>query len=536
MGGLSIEGSVRLTDAQVFKALWRRGLLKEERQAALQLRDFARYQLGIELHVGQLAFAGIVLARRQDSHIAKFLTALLTSGNRAGKTAILSVLIIYSCLGKLNLERPDETDMRSVAKWGKLPYHWYHFGIRQEVSDLVFEGITQLLTGTFGKGTAQPDGCPLTKAGPIADWDSKEYSEYQHIRFRPEVGGAEIHFRTTGAKALGTLGRDMNGITFDEPGLEPNLDFLMNEVFGFRRLGTGGQLILASTPSEELGTAFADNWEKGNPLNPKRLDSWNSMRISTRDNIGYGLTQEMFDILTTDMDERTILQNVEGFFLQAKAVYFNGANVDACFLPSLPEMALPKPGLIYLQGVDPAKTQDSAWAIVLAVVHNSVDPDKPYLVGVRAAQKVGQKSTDDLVTMAYEGYAAYERPARRVRGAVSPASHCYTALDATGFGGKMFREALEIEVPQLHNVEFGGTTQQKRKLLGDLRTVIDEGRLLLPKEGIWTQVRRQLLAYKEQDRGLEQDAVMALVCAIFLVRRAPADGQDRVSFDLSGAA
>ncbi len=75
----------------------------------------------------------------------------------------------------------------------------------------------------------------------------------------------------------------------------------------------------------------------------------------------------------------------------------------------------------------------------------------------------------------------------------------------------------------------------KRKLLGELRTWIDSGRLILPATGVWVSVRRQLLGYKEQDRGIEQDAVMALVCAIHLVRRTPANGMQNVPFDLTTA-
>jgi hypothetical protein len=523
---------------------FKKGLLEDEIDGGIAVRNFARYQLGLEMHPGQVAFSGIVIARRRD-HIARFLTLLLTSGNRAGKTTLLAILIIYSCLGKLGTERPDETSPKSVMAWGQKEYHWYHFGVRQEVSDLVYNDIVRIFEGRH-EGQRNK-GCPLTHMGgefmlddatPVADMDDKEYSEYRWIKFRPEVGGAQVHFRTTGGKALGQLGRDMHGLSFDEAGLEPLLDFLIKEVFGFRRLGTGGQLLLASTPSEELGHAFADNWEQGNPASPKRLSSWMSMRMSTRDNIGYGLTQEMFDILTQDMDERTIMQNVEGIFLQAKAAYFNGANVLACFVDGLPDFSPARKLITYLQGVDPAKSRDSAWSIVLGIVMPSEHVQhlqdqrrgiedqcdcKPYLVGVRATQLKGQKSTPDLVSLAADAHNAYE--VHRLR------STCYTAIDATGFGGKMFREAVEYEVPNLFNVEFGGTVQRKRKLLGNLRTLIDEGRLLLPSGGIWDQVKKQLLNYKLDDGKIEQDAVMALVCAVFLVDRVPADGAASVPFD-----
>jgi hypothetical protein len=47
-------------------------------------------------------------------------------------------------------------------------------------------------------------------------------------------------------------------------------------------------------------------------------------------------------------------------------------------------------------------------------------------------------------------------------------------------------------------------------------------------------VRKQLLAYKQDDRKIEQDAVMALVCAVHLLRRTPVDGRASVEFALNG--
>jgi hypothetical protein len=497
----------------------------EELDCARDFRAFARYDLGIDVHVGQMAFAAKVLLRHPvTQYTAKYLTLLLTSGNRAGKTSLLALIIIYSCLRKLN--RPVPTTEQEAGRWLRLEYHWYHFGISQEVADLVFNDIVRILSGTHeGQGGR---GCPLANGRTLATWDTKEYGDYRWVKFVAEVGGAEVHFRTTGEKALGSLGKDMHGLSFDEAGLERNLDFLIKEVFGFRRLGTGGQLIMASTPSESLGHAFADNWERGNPEKRDRLESWYSVRMSTRDNVGYGLTKDMFDRLTEDMDERTIKQNVDGYFLQASAAYFNGNNVERVFAHGLPERIPAQKLGVYLQGIDPSKSQDSAWAIVLKVVENAEDPSRPYLVGVNAEEAPGQKSTERVVGLAVNGFNSYER--------VRLGSRCYTATDATGFGGKMFREALDVEVPNVTNVEFGGTVQKKRKLLGDLRTLIDEGRLILPRTGIWLKVRRQLLGYKLEDRGIEQDAVMALVCAVYLLRIAHTTEARAAAFDMDGTS
>lgn len=512
-----------LTDArQDYLLRTRFKLDRAELAYARTLRAFSRNALGINLHVGQLAFGALVLARderRLDS--AKFLTLMLASGNRAGKTALLAILIIYCCLDKTNRPKPADgvATEAEAQRYMSSEYHWYHFGISQEVADLVYNDIVRILSGTHG---GQLNGFPLgERLGKVADWTTKEYGDYRWVRFDKGLGGAEVHFRTTGEKALGSLGKDMHGISFDEAGIERNLPFLNKEVFQFRRLGTGGQLIMVSTPSEELGSDFADMWQLGDPSYARRLPSWRSMRMSTRDNIGYGITQEMFDRLIADMDQRTIDQNVEGIFLQTQGAYFNGDNVEACFIVGIPERSPCVAQGVYLQGLDPAKAADSAWSIVLKVVANADDPDKPFVVGVYAEQKRGQKSTPDLIALASDGYDAYSR-----RGA-----ECYTALDATGFGGKMFREAIESSVPNLTNVEFGGTIQKKRMLLGDLRTLIDEGRLLLPDEGVWREVRKQLLRYKLEDRKLVQDAVMALVCAVFLLRRTTLGSREAVEFN-----
>lgn len=488
-------------------------LTTKQAMEAHRLRKFSRDRLGIDLHVGQLAFGALVLSRdARRLYSAEFLTLLLSSGNRAGKTALLAIIIIYGCLAKLN--RPHPVTEAEAEAWLKSEYHWYHFGISQEVADLVFNDIVRILSGTHAGQRGR--GCPLTTAGPVAEWDTKEYGDYRWVRFLPEWGGAQVHFRTTGEKALGSLGKDMHDISFDEAGIERNLPFLNKEVFNLRRLGTGGQLILVSTPSEALGSDFADMWEDGNPENQRRLPSYRSMRMSTRDNIGYGLDQVMYDRLVADMDERTRRQNIEGEFLQTAAAYFNGENIEDCFYEDLPERSRAQPHGVYLQGLDPAKKNDSAWSIVLKLEENREDPDKPFLVGVYAEQRKGQKSTAELQALAADAYNLY---AYRQLGTV-----CFTALDATGFGGKMFREAIERYVPNLTNVEFGGTIQKKRMLLGDLRTLIDEGRLLLPSDGIWREVRKQLLRYKLDDGKIEQDAVMALVCAVFLMRRTPVGG------------
>jgi hypothetical protein len=83
-------------------------------------------------------------------------------------------------------------------------------------------------------------------------------------------------------------------------------------------------------------------------------------------------------------------------------------------------------------------------------------------------------------------------------------------------------------------VEFGGTKQKKLMLLNQLKKVIEEGRLHLPKSGKWLGVRRQLLGYKLDDRKLEQDAVMALAVAVDMAKRNSGMSMAQVPFDYFG--
>ena len=83
----------------------------------------------------------------------------------------------------------------------------------------------------------------------------------------PALGGGQLHFRTTNEKAIGQLGKDMNLISYDECGFDPNLSFVVNEVLHMRRLSTAGQLSSWPRPASRY-QQFSDEWEKATPTTP----------------------------------------------------------------------------------------------------------------------------------------------------------------------------------------------------------------------------------------------------------------------------
>lgn len=472
---------------------------------------FATRFLGIRPHPGQLRFWEAVLMRDMGGWQPRYLDINLVAGNRAGKTLAVTVGHAHAALFKLGMKPPRVLSQRSMAQWNAMPYEWYHFGIAQETSELAYIEWTRLMQGIH---EAQRDGCPLTNelGSPICTWDKKYRGEYLWVRFHPVFGGSSIHYRTTGEKAIGSLGKDMNGISYDEGGFDPYFEFVVDEVLHNRRLSTGGQLWIVGTATEGL-TAFADRWAKGDPEAPDRSGDAVSLRMSTRENVGYGIDRGMFDRLVAGMPADLVPQNIDGMFLEGKSSFFAQSAVDAMFVKELPEMQPALKGHHYLQGADPAISYDSTWSIVL-------DGTRSPAIGVLASHQTGRTTTNVIAALVTNNHQAYTGDGYR----------CQTGVDTTGMGGAMFRDALPIPV---RSVEFGGTRGRKLKLLANLKAAIEQGKLRFPREGKWLTLRRQLLGYRLADKALKTDAVMALAVAWDMVRLNP-PGTSSATLDYFG--
>jgi len=258
---------------------------------------------------------------------------------------------------------------------------------------------------------------------------------------------------------------------------------------------------------------FADYWERGNPDAPDKMPDAISVRMSTRDNIGHGIDQGMFDRIVANMDPELVPQNIDGFFIQGRHAFFSQKSVDTCFDADLPESAPQQRNGEYISLTDPALTFDAAWNIVVRSDRGG------FGMGVFADKRKGRQTGLSIAAMAENSHRAYS-------GAYA---HCISGIDATGFGGKMFRDLLSIK--PLHSIEFGGTRTKKLKMLNDLKWCIENGKLKMPRTGHWLDVRRQLLGYRLDDKNIEQDAVMCLAMWAHLWRKNPVGGMQAQPFD-----
>jgi hypothetical protein len=472
---------------------------------------FARL-LGLDPHPGQERVWREMLLRDTTAFRPFWMTVAISAGNRAGKTLLVAVAVLHHAVFKMGMRPPAAFDEKELEQFSRMPYDWYHFGIQQEIGELLYHAIVQLLEGTHE--AQRHKGCPLVDSlGPIAKYDQKERGEYRWIQIDPVLGGAQIHFRTTAERGVGSLGKDMSGISFDECGFERNLSFIVNEVLHNRRLSTGGPLWLISTPSEGF-TEFADEWKRGDPDNPLKEPDRISFRLSTRENIGYGVDRQVFDRIVRGIPPHLIPQNIDGYFIQGRSAFFDAQAVDRMFVDGLPEERGREPQHRYIQGVDPAAVYDATWSLVLdATVDGRAE-------GVRATRRQGKQKVVDVAAMVVSTHRAY----------TGDGAACETAVDITGMGGKVFRELLG-DLHPFRGVEFGGTRKQKMRMLTDLKGLIEQGRLRFPRSGAWLELRKQLMAYILDDRNIEQDAVMALAVAVKQVMRQMANAKDSAPFD-----
>ena len=134
---------------------------------------FARRWLGIQGNPGQVRWWKACAERDESGWRPRYLTTVVSAGNRAGKTLAMAVICFHHAFYKLGTKSPDGSD-GDARRWMSQPYEWYHIGIQQETAELVFRELSIMLEGIHP--AQKGNGCPLTKEiGAIATYVEKMF-------------------------------------------------------------------------------------------------------------------------------------------------------------------------------------------------------------------------------------------------------------------------------------------------------------------------------------------------------------------------
>ena len=170
---------------------------------------------------------------------------------------------------------------------------------------------------------------------------------------------------------------------------------------------------------------------RATPRRPTRSPTSISLRMSTRENIGYGIDQAMFDRLVAQMPPELIPQNIDGLFLEGPlVVLLPRARSTTCSCRPPRDACRPR----RVTATCRASTRPD---LRLDVVASSLMPPSPrpcmgvFAPGTRPGGPPGPSSPrlSPPSTPAYNGDGH---------------TSCATGVDTTGFGGTMFRDSLPI--------------------------------------------------------------------------------------------
>lgn len=500
---------------------------------------FARDVLGlkdIEQHVGQVAWA----------KNAWRLINILKPANQWGKTLIEAVFHIFFAMTKPTLVGRVNDDLM----WFGIRYETANVGKTYEVAKGVFETILDICEGKIllRDGTTNEsllEGWAITR---VEDAPNKP----------PEIhwwNNAKTLIRSYDDFGASFKRKRLAFVSVDETGDIPELVRFLNgtlipRVFFFR-----GPIHLVGTSQpdgieyEQLAETAKDAYDE-NPDNTNYYFQTGS--VYENPNIDPEFIRQLEAIADPEMKKQVIY----GHYVDLGDHIYTYEEISRCFNNRLiwdEESGFseaPQANGYYVMGVDLAATRDETSITVIRhnIFEQTTDGKKgrelPYRVVFHKAFRGDTMPLALQYEMIMHWFAMFKT--------VAPATTKFV-FDAVALGGKNAEQAFS----DLHGYPFPGPGSSyltaKAEAIGTLKEVLGRGRrFVVNEEGKrvdendeWGMLRispamgllrRQMEAYRLDDKGIKQDRFMSLVMAIhYIEKRKPKLSHNRaVDFDVIG--
>lgn len=445
---------------------------------------FAKEILGVDLTVAQQAwFKEVIKPGRKR--------CILIPSNQFGKTFCTAILHIWHAFYKPRLRGTAEQRRRA-------PYPTLNISPVSHQMKAMYNYIIQIMQSDVlwtdpETGETKTNQCKIP-------WFMKKFV----INPMPVIyweNGSVFYGRSVhDDKGKGLAGGQYAYISYDECVLSHHLkDELAGNIIS-RLIKYNGDLHLIGTPNSESPSNqyYMHIAKKG--LQEKA--GWYAMRGKLDDNTFF--TEKDREEIKKNLMETNpeqYRQVVYGDFVEAGAGYFSPNQVEGLFREGL-KYAQAYPDHRYILSCDWAITKND-YSVFIVVDYTK----KPFRV-VHITRFQGNEFTPD------EQYSI----ARKLQ----MDYNADVIVDSTGMGGAIVDLALSDIVTYSFN--FGGNAGRKQEMLLALKEQLSRGDLQCPFE---SQLAEELGTYKEDDKKLTQDMVMALGMAAWYIKDNYAELNDR---------
>lgn len=446
--------------------------------------------LGLRLNLAQKRLAPLLAVDSVTREWA-FKELVVVAANQIGKTLIQAAIMLWACIYKVG------TDTSDMKKWMAEPYLWIHLGPVQQQAYHAYKDAKLLIKGEH---PAQGGRCKLP-SGLIHQTKIENY--YDGFQF---FNGAQIMFRTAEHKAEAVLGYRAAAISVDEAAFVDYLTEVKDTVLMMRLIASGGPLLLFSTPNGmndffDQADIIRSEGEEIAGMTWRRGATYLVWAIIT-DNLGYGIDQAEIDRMEKNLSAATKEQQLRGAFLEpAEAFFVPQEPILKAFDNTLPHETPPVPGHQYGIFYDPSVSSDPTACIVL-------DCTRLPWEGVYFGHWEKPMDVTSLIGEMYRVHQSYHN--HRDLNILSTPSRAVLGYDATSMGGAVMTSLLAPISPK-RGINMAGAPTKKVAALTNLRDRLTNGHIILPAS--WLRLRQEILNYRLKDKGIKQDAVMALMGA-----------------------
>lgn len=422
---------------------------------------------------------------------------ILVPSNQCGKSVASAILHIWHAFYKPRLDGTQEQRMTAL-------YPTLNISPNSNQMRAMFNYMEQIMTGEFlwkdpKTGNMRTNDCKIK-------WFLKKKTENPMPIIFWENGSIFYGRSVHDDRGKGLAGGQYAFITYDECVLSHHLkDEVTGNIYS-RLMKYNGILHLIGTPNSESPSNqyYLHIVKKG--LEEK--EGWYAMRGSYDENIFFSKKdREEVKKNLRQMNPDQYRQAVYGDFIEASSGYFSPQQVDDMFKDGITWQE-PIPGHRYILSVDWAFAKNDY--TVMIVVDFS---QKPYRV---------------VKIVRFQGHEHKPQEQYALARSIQRAYDADFITDASGGLGTVVLQELSDIVTQAFT--FGGTGSNKAEMLLYLKEMMAVGELVCPYD---MQLEEELGTYKEDDKKLTQDMVMALGMASWYIKENYSDDNHKKILEIN---